>query len=78
LNGNQRLDLDLWKCFLTKAAGGISMNLLTFRKPNCISRSDACKHGLGGMSATSGIACVCKIKSALLRQACNGAAPYHK
>jgi len=56
LNSNQRLDLDLWKHFLTKAAGGISMNLLTFRKPNCISQSDACKHGLGGMSVTLGIA----------------------
>jgi len=54
LNGNQQLDLDLWKRFLTKAAGGISINLITFCKPNRISQSDACKHGLGGMSVTSG------------------------
>lgn len=56
LNDAQREDLLLWIQFLAKARGGISMNLLTYRKPNFIERSDACTHGIGGFSATTGIA----------------------
>lgn len=41
-------DLILAKLFLKKTADGISMNLLTFRKPNAVHTVDACEHGLGG------------------------------
>ena len=43
-------DLRLWLDFLKKANKGVSMNLLTFRKPTNTYRSDACEHGLGGFS----------------------------
>ena len=45
-------DLHLHKRFLLVAKSGISMNLLTYRKPTHIYRSDACPFGLGGYSAT--------------------------
>ena len=45
-------DLTLWLDFLISAHSGISMNLLTYRKPTHIYRSDACEHGLGGYSST--------------------------
>ena len=44
-------DLELWKTFLHTANKGISMNLLKYRQPAHVYRSDACKHGLGGLSA---------------------------
>ena len=44
-------DLKLCRIFLQKANKGISMNLLTFRKPNIIYIGDASKHGLGGYSS---------------------------
>ena len=44
-------ELELWKNFLQTAKKGISMNLLTYRQPTHVYRSDACKHGLGGLSA---------------------------
>eukprot|EP00978_Attheya_sp_CCMP212_P013560 scaffold34037_cov42-Attheya_sp.AAC.3 len=45
-------DLRLMQAFLTKAHQGISMNLLTFRRPNIVLRLDAStSHGLGGYSA---------------------------
>jgi hypothetical protein len=43
-------DLQLWKRLLTKAATGISMNLITIREPTCVCWSDACPFGLGGYS----------------------------
>ena len=43
--------LDLWKTFLHTANKGISMNLLTYRQPTHVYRSNACKHRLGGLSA---------------------------
>ena len=43
-------DIKLWGDFLRKANEGISMNLITFRKPTHTYRSDACEHGLGGFS----------------------------
>ena len=43
-------DFILWREFLSQANEGISMNLLTFRKPTHIFRADACEHGLGGFS----------------------------
>ena len=41
-------DLNLWLLFLDKAYNGISMNILVFRKPTHIYRTDACEYGLGG------------------------------
>ena len=45
-------DLALWLDFLQAAHVGISMNLLTYRQPTHVYRSDACEHGLGGYSST--------------------------
>ena len=46
-----KADLYLWLDFLKQANKGISMNLLTYRTPTHVYRSDACEHGLGGFSA---------------------------
>ena len=43
-------DLRLWLRFLDRAAGGISMNLLSPRLPTHEYLSDASEHGLGGFS----------------------------
>ena len=51
LNERSRLDLDLTKEFLQKANQGISMNLLTFRKPTNIHICDASEHGMGGFAS---------------------------
>ena len=56
LRSPQLADLRLWQSFLQFAHQGISLNLLSFRLPSHILRSDACEHGLGGFSATTGIA----------------------
>ena len=56
LNQAQRDDLHLWKAFLQSSAMGISLNLIALLLPSRISRSDACEHGIGGFSATCGIA----------------------
>ena len=56
LKPDQRADLLLWKDFLLKAHSGISLNLLTYRLPTHIGRSDACEHGIGGFSVTTGVA----------------------
>jgi len=50
----ERLDLELWLKFLAKAHDGISLNLISFREPTRIMRQDACEHGIGGYSLTSG------------------------
>jgi hypothetical protein len=42
--------------FLDSASKGISMNILTFRKPTHIYRSDSSEFGLGGYNIISGIA----------------------
>jgi hypothetical protein len=47
-----RLDLGLMKTFLDKANAGIDMNLLSFRRPTHVYRSDSCPFGLGGYSDT--------------------------
>ena len=44
-------DLELWQKFLTDAYEGISMNLLTFRQPTHLYRTDSCELGLGGLSS---------------------------
>lgn len=43
-------DARLWLKFIRIAGEGISMNLLTFRKPNNIIIGDACEHGLGAFN----------------------------
>jgi len=53
LNQAQRDDLELWIKFLDKALAGISLNLLSFRTPSRIERSDASVHGIGGASLTA-------------------------
>jgi hypothetical protein len=47
-------DLKLWVTFLEKANRGIDLNLLVDRKPDRMIRTDACEHGLGGYSLTTG------------------------
>ena len=44
-------DLILWLSFLESAKNGISMNILSYRSPTHLYRSDSCKHGLGGYTA---------------------------
>jgi hypothetical protein len=51
----QKADLQLWLRFLRWAYDGISLDLLSFCQPTRILRSDACVHGIGGYSLTSGI-----------------------
>ena len=48
LNPTILKDLKLWLQFLDKAHLGINMNLLVFREPNIVYRTDACEYGLGG------------------------------
>lgn len=47
-------DLRIGLQFLDKAVAGISMNLLTFRKPTRTYISDAAEHGISGFNTTSG------------------------
>ena len=46
-----RKDLELMLFFLEKAKDGIDMNLLVFRKPTKVYRSDSCPAGMGGYSS---------------------------
>jgi hypothetical protein len=46
-----RLDLVLMLKFLDKAKEGIDMNLISYRRPTHIYRSDSCPFGLGGYSS---------------------------
>ena len=43
-------DMKLMKTFLDRAHQGIDMNLITYRKPTHIYRSDSCPAGIGGYS----------------------------
>ena len=45
-----RLDLILMLRFLNKAYNGIDMNLISYRRPTHVYRSDSCPFGLGGYS----------------------------
>jgi hypothetical protein len=62
--GNRRLhvrkevadDLHLWKCLLTKANRGISINLIVTRRPSRLCWSDSCPFGIGGYSLVTGFA----------------------
>jgi hypothetical protein len=46
-------DLRLWLTFLRVAFEGLSLNLLSFRLPTYVLRSDAAEHGMGGFCAIS-------------------------
>jgi hypothetical protein len=46
--------LRLWIGFLQQAAQGVSLNLLTIRRPTTVVISDACPTGMGGYSIRSG------------------------
>ena len=50
INRRTHEDLKLAQLFLNKAHAGVSMNLLTYRKPTRIYINDASEHGLGGFS----------------------------
>ena len=49
-----RKDLTLWIAFLLKAFQGVDINTLVSRVPDRIVCTDACEHGLGGFSLTTG------------------------
>ena len=51
LNMRTRKYLELAKTFIGKANQGISMNLLTFRKPDIVYICDAAEYGLGGFAS---------------------------
>ena len=46
-----RKDLELMLFFLEKAKDGIDMNLLVFRKPTKVYRSDSCPADMGGYNS---------------------------
>ena len=50
LTTSTRKDLELMLFFLEDAKEGIDMNLLVFRKPDKVYRSDSCPAGMGGYS----------------------------
>ena len=50
LNQRTREDLRLAQCFIKRANQGISLNLLTFRKPDIVYICDASEYGLGGFA----------------------------
>jgi hypothetical protein len=56
LNEATREDLTLWTRFLHQSSTGISLNLITLRRPTHQLRSDACEHGIGGYNLESGAA----------------------
>ena len=45
-------DLKLMLYFLEKARDGVSLNMIAYRKPTHVFRSDSCPRGLGGYSHT--------------------------
>jgi hypothetical protein len=50
INGEQVKDLQMMLEFLKMANRGISLNIIAFRRPTHIYRSDSCPAGLGGYS----------------------------
>ena len=54
LNELQTDELRQWIGFLRSARRGISLNRLTLRVPTILLRADACQHGIGGFSLTTG------------------------
>ncbi len=55
ITARAKADAELHLKCLKMARNGISMNLLTFRKPNHLIIGDACEHGLGAFNVESGI-----------------------
>jgi hypothetical protein len=53
-NHSDKRVIHLWKKFLIKANRGININLLTLRRPTNIIITDACLHGMGGYSLSTG------------------------
>ena len=51
LNTNVIEDLKLMLFFLEEAHIGVDMNLLVYRKPTKVYKSDSCPAGLGGYSS---------------------------
>ena len=49
-------DLHVWPSLLQRAREGISLNLLTTRKPNHLLLGDSCPSGMGGFSIRTGMA----------------------
>ena len=49
-----RRNLTLWIALVLKAGQGVDINTLVSRVPDRIARTDACEHGLGGFSMTTG------------------------
>ena len=47
-------DLRLWLGFLSLAHAGLSLNLVSFRAPTHVFRTDAAEHGIGGFCGASG------------------------
>ena len=47
-------DLHHWLTFIDQAGSGINLNLITYRQPTRVLRTDACQHGIGGVSLTTG------------------------
>jgi hypothetical protein len=54
MTDHQKVDLVWWISLLALAGCGISMNLLTFRPPTHIFRTDACEHGIGRYGLENG------------------------
>ena len=50
LSKQELQDFELWLQFLRRARTGLSMNLLTLRKPSRLAFSDSCPYGLGGFT----------------------------
>lgn len=50
LNQRVKEDLKLAQSFITRANQRISLNLLTFRKPDIVYVCDASEYGLGGLT----------------------------
>jgi hypothetical protein len=50
LSKHELEDLSLWVRFLLSAREGISMNLLTLRRPSQVGISDSCPFGMGGFT----------------------------
>jgi hypothetical protein len=54
MSPNELQDLGLHADFIHQAKNGISLNLVTYRKPTVIYRSDASEFGLGGYNLVTG------------------------
>ena len=44
-------DMKLWTTLLDKAASGVSINNVAYRKPDVEAKTDASEHGIGGFTS---------------------------